>query len=83
MKICTMILIGLLLLITGCKSLEYKDPDSEGVLKYNSFFTSATDVQILFASPDKIVSVSIGSTQNDQVIEQATDLIKAQKRDDE
>ena len=73
----------LLLLLAGCKSLEYKDPDSDGILTYDSFFTSATDVQILFISPEKVISVSIGSTQNDQVIEQASDLIKAQKLGDD
>jgi hypothetical protein len=70
-------------LLAGCKTLEYKDPDSDAILRYTSAFTSATDVQILFASSDKIVSVSIGSTQNDQVIKQVSDLVKAQNIGDD
>ena len=76
-------LVIIVILISGCKSLSYKDPDSDEILTYSSFFTSATDVQVLFASPEKVISVSIGSTQNDQVIEQASDLIKAQNRGDD
>ena len=73
------LLIGFIILLSGCKTLEYTDPDNDATFKYSSAFTSATDVQILVASPEKVVSVSIGSTQNDQVISQVSDLIKAQK----
>ena len=78
-----MSLIIVILAVTGCKTLEYTDPDSKASLTYKSMFTSATDVQIIYASPDKVVAVSIGSTQNDQVLEQAGDIIKAQNREDQ
>ena len=73
------LLLIVLFSLSGCKTLEYTDPDNDATFKYSSAFTSATDVQILVASPEKVVSVSIGSTQNDQVIGQVSDLIKAQK----
>ena len=76
-------MILIVIILTGCKTLEYSDPDSDATLKYSSMFTSATDVQIIYASPDKVVAVSIGSTQNDQVLEQAGDIIKAQNREDQ
>jgi hypothetical protein len=67
----------LLLLCTGCVSLEYIDPDSGATLKYSSAWKSATDVQIVYTSPEKTVGVSIGSTQNDPVFEQIGEIIKA------
>ena len=70
--------ILLCLLLCSCVSLEYKDPDSDATLKYSSVFKSATDVQIIYTSPEKTVAVGIGSTQNDQIIEQTADLVKAQ-----
>ena len=81
MRIMLMVLV--IILMCGCKTLEYTDPDNDATFKYTSAFTSATDVQILVASPEKVVSVSIGSTQNDQVISQVSDLIKAQKIGDD
>ena len=71
------ILLIVLILLSGCVSLEYVDPDSDATLKYSSVFKSATDVQIVYTSPDKTVGVSIGSTQNDPIFEQIGDIIKA------
>ena len=56
-------------------SITYKD----GLLEYSSFAKKATDVSVTYGSPDKVVSVSIGSISNDQVFEQIGDIIEAYK----
>jgi len=70
-------LVLILILSVSCKTLEYTDPTSGASLSYSSIFTSANDVQIVFTSPEKTVAVSIGSTQNDQIFEQISDIIKS------
>ena len=67
----------LLLLCTGCVSLEYIDPDSKATLKYSSAWKSATDVQIVYTSPEKTVGVSIGATENDPIVQQVGEIIKS------
>ena len=47
--------------LSGCVSLEYVDPD----------------VQIVYTSPEKTVGVSIGSTQNDPIVQQVGEIIKS------
>jgi hypothetical protein len=70
-------LLVVLFSLSGCVSLEYIDPDSNATLKYSSAWKSATDVQIVYTSPEKTVGVSIGSTQNDPVFEQIGEIIKS------
>ena len=70
-------LLIVLFSLSGCVSLEYIDPDSNATLKYSSAWKSATDVQIVYTSPEKTVGVSIGSTQNDPVFEQIGEIIKS------
>ena len=71
------LLIGFIILLSGCVSLEYVDPDSNATLKYSSAWKSATDVQIVYTSPEKTVGVSIGSTQNDPIVQQVGEIIKS------
>ena len=74
-RIMKTLLIGLVILLSGCVSLEYKDPKSEASFEYSSFLKTATDVQIVYTSPKKTVGVSLGSTAND--LEQLGDIIKS------
>ena len=75
--------VAFLLLLSGCRTLKYGDPDSDAILEYSSFASSANDVQIIFTSPEKTIAVSIGSIQNDQLLEQAGDIVRAQKIGDD
>ena len=75
MKILIIVLVSILMV--GCVTLEYVDPDSNATLKYSSAWKSATDVQIVYTSPEKTVGVSIGSTQNDPIVEQVGEIIKS------
>ena len=74
MKILLLIIV---LCLSGCVSLEDIDPDSNATLKYSSAWKSATDVQIVYTSPEKTVGVSIGSTQNDPIVKEIGEIIKS------
>ena len=73
----TMLMVLVTFLMSACVTLEYIDPDSGATLTYSSAWKSATDVQIVYTSPEKTVGVSIGSTQNDPIFEQVGDIIKS------
>ena len=75
MRIILMVLITILM--SACVTLEYIDPDSNATLKYSSAWKSATDVQIVYTSPEKTVGVSIGATQNDPIVQQVGEIIKS------
>ena len=71
----TLFVVLIIALLGSCMSITYK----YGELEYKSFAKKATDVSVTFASPDKVVSVSIGSVSNDQVFEQIGDIIESYK----
>ena len=73
----TVLMLLVTILMVGCVSLEYIDPDSGATLTYSSAWKSATDVQIVYTSPEKTVGVAIGSTQNDPIVEQIGEIIKS------
>jgi hypothetical protein len=65
----------ILLLLSGCVSMKY----DEGSFEYSSLFKKANDVNVIVGSPEKVISVSIGQTSNDQVFEQIGEIISGYK----
>jgi hypothetical protein len=72
----------LLLLCAGCSNIGYKNPLTNEEFTLTTFAKSVKEVQVVVASPDKVIVISVGETANDPILEQVADIIDSKTRGD-
>jgi hypothetical protein len=69
------LLIVLVVLMSGCVDISYKNPNTGEEFVLKTFAKTAKAAQVIVASKDKVVAVSIGETANDPILDQVGDII--------
>jgi hypothetical protein len=69
----------LILILSSCVDIRYKDPTTSAQFSYTSWFKKTEGVEVVYASPTKVVAISVAKTENDPILEQIGDIIEAYK----
>jgi hypothetical protein len=69
----------MVLALCSCVDIRYKDPATEASFSYTSWFKTTENVQVVYASPEKAVAISVAKTANDPVLGDIAKIIESYK----
>jgi hypothetical protein len=74
-----LLVVLVFILAAGCSTTSYKNPTTQEELSITTWFKKVENVSVVRGNADHIFMLEIGSTGNDQIIPQMTELIGAYK----